>query len=238
MDFNTGSGGTEGPGSSGRTDAGYSRASGGGGGEFTLADPVGSFTDAARRVLLEANDFFRGLARRGDWVGPIVFALVCYEIYAVLAGIIGLVFGGIASFGAGGAGEPVAGVATSLGGFVLGVVLAPIFAVIILLVMAGLRHLLVIFVVGAGNAGFEATMRVQAYTFATRLFWWIPIIGAIAGFFYGLYLSVVGIREVHATTTGKAAVVVLVPVAIMLLVLALLAAVVGALIFTLLQQQV
>lgn len=238
MDFNTGSGGTEGSRSSQGTGVGSPRSSGFGGGEFTLSDPVGSFTGAARRVLLEANDFFRGMTRQGDWVGPVMFALVCYEIYAVLAGIIGLVFGGIASFGTGGAGEQAAGVATSLGGFVLGIILAPIFAAIILFVMAGIRHLLVIFIVGSSNAGFEATMRVQAYTFATRLFWWVPIIGAIAGFFYGIYLSVVGIREVHATTTGKAALVVLIPVAISLLVLALLAAVVGALIFTLLQQQV
>lgn len=203
-----------------------------------MSDPVGSFTAAARRVLLESVGFFRSLARQGDWTGPIVFALICYEVYAVLAGLIGLVFGGISSFDAGGAGEQAAGVAASLGGFIIGIIVAPIIAAIILFVMAGIRHLLVIFLVGSENAGFEATLRVQAYTFATRLFWWIPIIGSIVGFFYGIYLSVVGIREVHATTTGKAALVVLVPVALVLLLLAVLAAILGAVIFTLLQQQV
>ncbi len=66
----------------------------------------------------------------------------------------------------------------------MGIILAPIIAAIILFVMSGIRHLLVIMIVGRGNAGFEATLRVQAYTFATRLFWWIPILGAIVGFFY------------------------------------------------------
>lgn len=236
MDFNTGSGGGTGPGGSSRGASGVSSAAPGG--EFNLSDPVGSFTGAARRVLLESLGFFRGMGRQGDWIAPIAFALICYEVYAVLAGLIGLLFGGIASFGTGSAGEQAAGAATSLGGFVIGIILAPIFAAIILFVMAGIRHLLVIFVIGAGNAGFEATMRVQAYTFATRLFWWVPIIGPIAGFFYGIYLSVVGIREVHSTTTGKAALVVLIPVAIVLLLMAVLAAILGAVIWSVLQQQV
>ena len=34
----------------------------------------------------------------------------------------------------------------------------------------------------------------------------------------GLYLSVVGIREMHGTTTGKAALVVLIPFAVVLLI--------------------
>ena len=65
-------------------------------------------------------------------------------------------------------------------------------------------HLLVLLIVGSSNAGFEATVRVSSYTFATRLFWWVPIIGPIVGFLYGLFLSVTGVREAHATTTGKA----------------------------------
>ncbi len=80
-------------------------------------------------------------------------------------------------------------------------------------------------------------MRVQAYTFVTRIVWWIPILGALVGFIYGLYLSVIGIREVHSTTTGKAALVVLIPVGVLLLFLAILAALFGALIWTVLQQQ-
>ena len=34
---------------------------------------------------------------------------------------------------------------------------------------------------------------------------------------YGIYLAIVGVREVHATTTGKAALVVLIPAAVVLL---------------------
>ncbi|MEJ7815461.1 MAG: YIP1 family protein [Rubrobacter sp.] len=240
MDFNTGSGDSGGSGRSPRGPGGAPpRVSGGGSGvEFNFSDPVGSFIAAARGVLLGAANFFRSIARQGDIASPIVFALICYEVYAILAGILSLLFGGITSFGTGSAGEQAAGAATSVGGFVVGIILAPIIAAIILFVMSGIRHLLVIMIVGRGNAGFEATLRVQAYTFATRLFWWIPILGAIVGFFYGIYLSVIGIREVHSTTTGKAALVVLIPLGVFLILLALLAAVLGAVIFTVLQQQV
>ena len=48
---------------------------------------------------------------------------------------------------------------------------------------------------------------------------------------YGIYLAIVGIREVHNTTTGKAALVVLIPAAVALLIVLLLVAVIGAVIF-------
>ena len=92
-------------------------------------------------------------------------------------------------------------------------------------------------IVGADNAGFEATLRVQSYTFVTRGVWWVPLIGPLVGFVYGVFLSVVGIREMHSTTTGKAALVVLIPVAVFLLLLILLVALVGAVIFSVLQDQ-
>lgn len=240
MEFETG----------GRPDPAGSGGSGGGtgtrppgmsaspGGEFDYRDPVSTFVTATRGVLTRPVEFFRGMTRQGDFLNPILFALICYEIYAVLAGIIGLLFGGLASIGSGTAGEQAAGAATSVGGFILSVVVAPFVAAVILLIMAGIKHLLVILVVGSSNAGFEATLRVQSYTFATRVFWWVPIIGPLAGFVYGVYLSIVGIREVHATTTGKATLVVLIPVAVVLALVLLLAVVIGAAIFTILQQQV
>jgi hypothetical protein len=58
---------------------------------------------------------------------------------------------------------------------------------------------------------------------------WIPLIGGLLGL-YGIYLAVVGIREMHGTTTGKAVVVVLFPV-ILIVVLALLGLLVAGAVF-------
>ena len=240
MEFDTGSrpdpaGSGDSSGGAGVRPPGMSASAGG---EFDYRDPVQSFVRATRGVLTRPVDFFRGMTRQGDFVNPILYALISYEIYALLSGLIGLFFGGIASLGSGSAGEQAAGVATSFGGFIASLIVAPLVAALILFIMAGIKHLLVLLIVGSSNAGFEATLRIQSYTFATRIFWWIPILGALVGFFYGVYLSVVGIREVHATTTGKAALVVLVPVAVVLLLFAVLAAALGAFIWTVLQQQV
>src|SRR5215207_7083913 len=85
-------------------------------------------------------------------------------------------------------------------------------------------HLLVILVVGSGHSGFGATFRIVCYSSVTSLLGWLPFIGWIFSL-YRLYLATVGIREMHATTTGRALLVVLLPA---ILVLVLVLVVVGA----------
>jgi hypothetical protein len=71
-------------------------------------------------------------------------------------------------------------------------------------------------IVGSRSSGFEATFRVVAYSAVTSLVSWIPYIGGLLSL-YGIYLGIVGIREVHNTTTGRAALVVLIPAAVIIL---------------------
>src|SRR5918994_6934330 len=193
VDFNTGSGGS---GGSGGPPPRVSRGTSGG--EFDYSDPVQSFINAVRAVVTSPVDFFRGIRREGDFVNPLIFALICYEVSAILGGLLGLV--GVSMGGAEG-----------FGSFLVSIILAPIFAAIGLFIGAGILHLLVMLIVGSRNSGFEATFRVGAYAAVTSLVSWIPFIGGILAL-YGIYLGIVGIREMHNTTTGKAALVVLIPV--------------------------
>jgi hypothetical protein len=48
---------------------------------------------------------------------------------------------------------------------------------------------------------------------------------------YGIYLAIVGIREVHTTTTGKAALVVLIPAVVVFILIVILIFAVGALFY-------
>jgi hypothetical protein len=109
--------------------------------------------------------------------------------------------------------------------------LAPIGGTIGLFVVAAIQQLLVRLVVGANNSGFGATFRVASYTQVTSLVNWIPIVGPLLAL-YGLYLSIVGIREMHNTTTGKAALVILIPFAVALLVALVVLAAAGIAFFT------
>jgi hypothetical protein len=218
MDFNTGSGGTEGPGGSSRgPSTPPPRTSGvAQGGEFNYTDPVQSFISTVQRVALHPADFYRGILRQGDFINPLIFAIICYEVSAILGGIIAVAFGN-----------------QGFGGFIVSIILAPIGTAIALFIGAGILHLLVMLIVGSRNGGFEATFRVGAYSSVVNLVSWIPFIGWIASL-YGVYLAIVGIREVHGTTTGKAALVVLIPAAVVLLLVFL---VIGAAAFFIFSQQ-
>lgn len=191
-----------------------------GGREFDYRDPVQSFISAVRSVVTAPVGFFRGLAGHADLVNPLIFAIICYEIYSILNGLLRLV--GIGS-------------QLGFGGFLAQIILAPLFAVIGLFIGAGILHLLVMLIVGSGNRGFAATFRVSSYSAVTSLVSWIPVIGWIASL-YGIYLAVVGVREVHNTTTGKAALVVLIPAAVIFLLVLAIIALLGAALFFSVQQ--
>jgi hypothetical protein len=245
MDFNTGSSGGRpddesrplyGGDAGGPTAGGSPRGPAGGSArEFNLQDPVGSFISTVRNVVLNPVDFFRGIPKQGNFVNPLVFALICYEISTILGGLFGLLLTGFLDLADAGGSQDF-GFFGGVGGFFGSLIIAPIIGAIILFIFAGLIHLLTVLIIGSRNSGFEATFRAISYSFVYHLVSWIPIVGFLAGI-YGLVLSIFGIREVHATTTGKAAAVVLIPVAVLVLIGILLAAVAGAFIFTLMQQQ-
>ncbi len=220
MDFNTGAGRTGDSGGSSAGPGGSPRgAQSAATAEFRYTDPVQTFIATVQAAVLRPVDFFRGILRQGDLINPLIFAIICYEVSAILGGLLRLVGIGATNQG--------------FGGFLAGIILAPIVAVIGLFIGAGILHLLVMLIVGSRNSGFEATLRVVAYSAVTSLVSWIPIIGGLLSL-YGIYLGIVGVREIHNTTTGKAALVVLIPAAVVLL---LVFFVVGAAAFFILSQR-
>jgi hypothetical protein len=219
MDFNTGAGGAGASGGPSAGPGGSPRGAQSAAAEFRYTDPVQTFIATVQAVVLRPVDFFRGILRQGDLINPLIFALICYEVAAILGGLLRVVGIGATNQG--------------FGGFLVSIILAPIFAAIGLFIGAGILHLLVMLIVGSRNSGFEATFRVVAYSAVTSLVSWIPYIGGLLSL-YGIYLGIVGIREMHNTTTGKAALVVLIPAAIVLL---LVFFVIGAAAFFILSQR-
>jgi hypothetical protein len=69
--------------------------------------------------------------------------------------------------------------------------------------------------VGGSRRGFEATFRVIAYSGATEIFSLIPFIGSIATVIYVLPITIIGLRETHGTSTGKAVIAVFLPVIVL-----------------------
>lgn len=170
--------------------------------EFDPSDPLSSFLDVLRSVILHPVDFFSGIPRQEGLGNPLLFALICIVISAVLNAVVGLI-GVQSAQSSSGLIEPLGLRSQSFGGFVATVVLLVVIGIISLLIVAGLYQLAVRIVVGAENAGYSATFRVVAYAAVVNLVSWIPILGLLLSL-YGLYLQVVGLREVHQTTTGRA----------------------------------
>ena len=68
-----------------------------------------------------------------------------------------------------------------------------------------------LFIVGGNKTGFQTTFRVICYSFSGHLFAIIPIIGSTIGSFYTLVLTIIGVREGHGISTGRAVLAVLLP---------------------------
>lgn len=187
--------------------------------EFNLQDPVASFISTVQSVLLNPVGFFRSIPRQGDFINPAIYALIIALITALLSGILTLIISPLLAT-SGNTGEALAG---GVLGFVVALILTPIFTAIGLLIGAGIFHLLVLLLVRPNNAGFEATFRVVCYSYTPNIVSFlapIPILGQIVSLAVGIYsivLAIFGIREVHNTTTGKAALVVLIPAAVIFL---------------------
>ena len=219
VDFNTGSEGGTGSGGSPRGPGGpRPRVSGGAsGGEFNYTELVPSFVQTVREVFFNPVSFFRGIRRQGDFLNPLLFAIICAVISGLLAGIIGLLI----SLATGN------GLGSAFGSLFGAIIITPIATAIGLFIWAAIYHLLVILIIRPSHAGYEGTFRVVAYASVIQLASWlaaIPILGIlvlIAIAVYGVVLSVLGIREIHSTTTGRAVAVVLIP-AIIFALLALL----------------
>ncbi len=186
------------------------------GGDFDLSNPANSFVDVARRVVLQPVRFFGGLPRDRNLINPLVFALVCIVVSAILSGL--LVLLGVQQ-NPGFNPNPQNAIPSTFAptSALASILFAPILGAIGIFVAAAIQQLLVRLFVGENNQGFASTFKVASYTQVTGLVNWVPIVGPLVAL-YGLYLSIVGIREIHGTTTGKAALVVLIPFLVVLVV--------------------
>ncbi len=180
-----------------------------------------AFFETIGDVLFRPSRFFSRMPVERGLIQPLIFAL----IMGVLGGIVGLFyqlltmhfFAGIfetEEFGS--LGVPmIIGSAVGL----------PIAAIVGVFVVSGIVHVC-LFIVGGNRKGFEATFRVVAYATSTQGFVIIPYLGGLIGWIWALIIGIVGIRESHRISTGRAAFAVFLPLLAILVLLAILAAVI------------
>jgi len=170
----------------------------------------GGLFKTLHQVLFKPGQFFKRMPVTGGLSSPLLFALI--------TGMVGLMFsytwqmmleGTIQGY------LPPEMQASRYQMFegpnLIALALLSPFALIMLLYLnAGFTHLLLMMVKGA-RAGFEATFRVVSYCFSPILFQAIPICGGLIWFFWTLVISIIGLRDAHDISGGKAAFAVLFP---------------------------
>ena len=166
---------------------------------FEPSNFLRSFVQTARAVILEPAGFFRGLDPQRSSGGAVLFAVVCVVIGLLLTYAVAPVESWIWR-------DPPPR-ADRASWIILA--LSPLFAWIGLYLLAIFQHLFVMIFVRP-RRDFDATLRVSAYASALALLSWVPVVGYLASA-YGLYVTVLGIRELHETSTARALLAVLVP---------------------------
>jgi hypothetical protein len=176
--------------------------------------------ETVRRLVLEPSAFFATLPHHGAIAGAFAFGLASMVVATAAGGLLTLagmerVQGAAAVLlylGSLSAGQDLAGTELTGAGLLAAVALAPLYGTLLLLAMAVTAHLLVIVVVGEGNAGFGASFRAIAYASVVNLVNWLPVVGLPLNL-YGAYLATLGLRAQHGTTTWRAAIVAFAPLA-------------------------
>jgi hypothetical protein len=189
-----------------------------GGEDFKLRDPIRSFIQVAGHMTLHPVTFFGRVRRRGDAVAPLLFAVISYVIGAGLgvlayaAGVPGVsrVFGideapalphpvaiDIGSF------HHTWTAAEPFGGGIGAAIVYGLTGIAGILLFIAMLHVAVGLIMGRLHAGPEATFRSVAYASVPQLLMWVPYVGSLFGL-YSVYLTLVGLRELHQTTTERA----------------------------------
>jgi hypothetical protein len=168
---------------------------------------VAAFFKTTQEVLFSPTKFFKKAAAGEGYWSPFIFAMI--------SGIIGsgvallwqwLFFSRVVPF-------QIFSAAMYSVFLTVAVISMPFTVALSILLGSGVTHLCLM-IVGGNRKGFASTFRAISYCYSAMLFYIVPVIGGLVGFIYFLILAIIGVREGHEISTGKAAIGVLLPLII------------------------
>ncbi len=175
---------------------------------------LNAYFATASKCLLHPTKFFSKLPKDAGYLNPILFGVMTIVLSVVFA----FIWSSLLSRGG--------RLFVFLRGIPFIVMGSFIIIPIALFVWSGILHLGLLLVRGA-NEGYQATFRVVSYSSVPSLFNAVPIVGSIASL-WSIVLTVIGLREIHKTSTEKSVAAVLLP-AVVAIVLVLVVAALGRL---------
>ena len=192
---------------------------------------LNALVETIKLLVTAPGDAFRRVREKGDFASPLLFAVLVGWVMAVIGQIWRLMFHGtlislLPMEMRHQLGPMLAGSAL---GFVVAVILTPIFIIVGLFIWSGIVHLFLMLVGGTNQstAGFEGTFRVTAYSEVANLAQIVPFVGGLIAVVWIIVLQSIGLATLHRTSQGKAAAAVLIPLALCCVCIGVIAAVAG-----------
>lgn len=192
-----------------------------------------AFFQTIGEVLFRPSWFFSRMPVDRGLIHPLIFALVM----GVLGGMFGLLYQFLMMFYLGSMFETEGFGGSSLPMIIISAIGLPLFTVIGVFVISGLLHVCLMIVRG-NRKGFEATFRVVAYAMSTQVFGIVPLLGGLIGSIWALVIQILGLRESHGISTGRAALAIFLPILAILALLIVLAAVIIPILFKIFSEAV
>lgn len=194
-----------------------------------------SLVETVKGLVTAPGRAFAEMREKGDYLSPILFAVILGTFGGVIGQIWQLVFGAsmVQFFPPEMQAQLGQAFAPSVFNVILTIVLTPILVPIVVFISAGIFHLFLTLVGGTkdSTAGFEGTVRAVSYAGVANLAQVVPILGGFIAPIWGIVLYVMGLSRVHHTSTGKAVLAVLLPIVLCCVCIAIAAATMGAAFF-------
>jgi len=167
-----------------------------------------SFLITLREVLFEPTKTFQNLIPNNSIFNALLFGTV--------AGTLGNAFSTfwqfiVTTLGLFPINHEVSTFLGQSGNLVATLFILPFLTVISLFVGSAAFHLL-LSILGAAKQGFSTTFKVVAYGYgATAILGIVPVLGAVVGFFWGLLILIIGLKEAHHSSYKRTAMAVSLP---------------------------
>jgi hypothetical protein len=171
--------------------------------------PLEGLYETAKLFIVEPSAAFSRMSTTGDLGRPLIYAVI-FGWLGIIAGQVynlawrGMMLNLLPMFG--NASQFQLPWVFNLGMMIIG----PILVLIGIFIAAVIFHLFLM-LVGGANSGFGATVRVICYSGTVQILQVVPLCGGFIAAIWAIVLYILGFAKAHRTTTGKAALAVLLP---------------------------
>jgi len=167
-----------------------------------------------KSVLFSPKHMFSSMPVKDGWREPLAFGLLVGSISSMCAFFWEFLIAHSGFL------RPFGSFSNSLSSpiiFLIFIFLSPLLVSISIFISSLIIHFLLL-LVRAGNNRFEATLRVMAYSQATRIWSILPFIGSLIGWIWRSIVQIIGLKEAHETSYLRIIVAFSIPIGLLLLV--------------------